>query len=221
MRLYSRVEVQARRALLAIRRSRWQFVSNMTPDINPPVSPDVTDLLLAWSAGDALAGEELMSSVYAELHRQASRAMRMERPEDTLQATGLVHEAYLRLVDQRRVQWRNRAHFFGISAGLMRRILVDNARARLAEKRGGKSPHLTLDDEIAAAVEESVDAVALHNALERLAQMDPDQARIVELRYFGGLTIKEAAEATGMSQTSVKAEWAIARAWLRRELENT
>ena len=184
-----------------------------------PVPSDVTDLLLAWSAGDRSAGEQLLHAVYGELHHQASRAMRLEPADATLQATAVVHEAYLRLVDQRRVQWRNRAHFFGVSAQLMRRILVDHARARLAEKRGGGQAHLTLADGLnAPAAEDAMEIVALHEALERLAVMDPDQARIVELRYFGGLTIEETAEATGVSPTTVKAEWAIARAWLRREL---
>ncbi len=185
-----------------------------------PPSPDVTDLLLAWSAGDQSAAERLLDAVYHELHHQARRAMRLEPMESTLQATGLVHEAYLRLVDQRRVVWRNRAHFFGVSAQLMRRILVDHARSRLAEKRGGGLTYLTLDEGIAPAPDPSLEILALHEALQRLAVMDADQARIVELRYFGGLTIEETAEATGVSPTTVKAEWAIARAWLRRELQS-
>lgn len=192
----------------------------MTFRQSAPVPPDVTDMLLAWSAGDQIAGERLLDAVYHELHHQASRAMRLERADDSLQATGLVHEAYLRLIDQRRVVWRNRAHFFGVSAHIMRRILVDEARARLADKRGGGVVHLTLDHELAPAAEEALEVMALHEALERLAEMDPEQARIVELRYFGGLTIEETAEATGVSPTTVKAEWAIARAWLRRELES-
>ena len=186
-----------------------------------PTPPDVTDLLIAWSAGDRAAGEVLLQAVYQELHHQASRAMRLEPPDATLQATALVHEAYLRLVDQRRVVWRNRAHFFGVSAQVMRRILVDQARARLADKRGGGAAHITLGDEVTPAEDDALDIVSLHEALERLAAMDPDQARIVELRYFGGLTIEETAEATGVSATTVKAEWAIARAWLRRELESS
>ena len=182
--------------------------------------PDVTELLLAWSAGDQSSDDQLLNAVYNELHHQASRAMRFEPVDATLQSTALVHEAYLRLVDQRRVVWRNRAHFFGIAAQLMRRILVDQARARLAEKRGSGVAYLTLDDDLAPAAEDSLEIVALHEALERLAAMDPEQARIVELRYFGGLTIEETAEATGVSPTTVKAEWAVARAWLRRELES-
>lgn len=186
-----------------------------------PTPPDVTNLLIAWSAGDQQAGEQLLDAVYHDLHHQASRAMRLEPPGATLQTTALVHEAYLRLVDQRRVVWRNRAQFFGVSAQVMRRILVDQARARLADKRGGGVAHVTLGDELTPAAEDAFEIVSLHEALERLAVMDPDQARIVELRYFGGLTIEETAEATGVSPTTVKAEWAIARAWLRRELERS
>ncbi|HUQ82869.1 MAG TPA: sigma-70 family RNA polymerase sigma factor [Gemmatimonadaceae bacterium] len=180
----------------------------------------MTELLRQWSLGDRSAGEGLMAAVYDELHRQASRAMGRENPEHTLQATALVSEAYLRLIDQRRVQWRNRAHFFGVAAQLMRRILVDHARGRLAAKRGGGVHALTLGD--AGATDEpndtEVDILALHEALERLAAMDPQQARIVELRYFGGLTIDDSAEALGVSAATIKRDWAVARAWLRREL---
>jgi RNA polymerase sigma factor (TIGR02999 family) len=191
------------------------------PPAAAPDAPDITQLLLSWSGGDKSSGDALMAAVYDELHRQASRAMGREQPGHTLQATALVSEAYLRLVDQRRVQWKNRAHFFGIAAQLMRRILVDHVRARLAEKRGGATQLLTLED--VASVQDSpedngVDVLALHDALQRLAAFDPDQARIVELRYFGGLTIQDTAEALGSSPATVKREWAIARAWLRREL---
>jgi len=183
--------------------------------------PDVTQLLQNWSLGDRSAGEDLMAAVYAELHSQAARAMGREAPEHTLQATALVSEAYLRLIDQRRVQWRNRAHFFGVAAQLMRRILVDHARGRLAEKRGGGVRQLTLSNVDAARDEPNdagVDVLTLHEALERLAALDPDQARIVELRYFGGMTIEDTAEALGVSAATVKRDWAVARAWLRREL---
>jgi RNA polymerase sigma factor (TIGR02999 family) len=196
----------------------------MAPSQHPrPEAPpsDVTQLLLAWSGGDPSAGERLLPAVYAELHRQAARAMRRESSEHTLQATALVHEAYLRLVDQQRVVWRNRAHFFGIAAQVMRRVLVDHARERHAAKRGGGAPQLVLgeaDAVSAPAAEDGVDILALHEALERLAALDPDQARLVELRYFGGLSIEETAEALGVSPATVKREWAIARAWLRREL---
>ena len=183
--------------------------------------PDVTQLLLGWSVGDRSAGDGLMAAVYDELHRQAARAMGRETPDHTLQATALVSEAYLRLIDQRRVQWRNRAHFFGVAAQLMRRILVDHARGRHAAKRGGGARQLTLGDADSAREmpdESGVDVLVLKEALERLATIDPHQARIVELRYFGGMTIEDTAEATGVSPATVKREWAIARAWLRREL---
>jgi RNA polymerase sigma factor (TIGR02999 family) len=188
-----------------------------------PAAPsrDVTQLLLAWSSGDRSSANQLLDVVYDELRRQAGRAMRRESDNATLQATALVHEAYLRLVDQRRVQWRNRAHFFGIAAQLMRRILVDHARARLADKRGGGRAQVTLEDADAAAPDRSPDVLALDEALERLAALDPDQARLIELRYFGGLTIEETAEALDVSPTTVKSEWALARAWLRRELGAT
>jgi RNA polymerase sigma factor (TIGR02999 family) len=186
----------------------------------PEPSSDVTQLLAAWGAGDPTAAERLVPAVYAELRRQAARAMRREG-DNTLQATGLVHEAYLRLVDQRRVAWKSRAHFFGIAAQLMRRILVDHARARHAAKRGGGLQQLTLGDAdaaVPASADDGVEVVALHETLERLAALDPTQARIVELRYFGGLSIEETAEALDVSPATVKREWAIARAWLRREL---
>jgi RNA polymerase sigma factor (TIGR02999 family) len=190
-----------------------------SPEPSEP-SPDVTGLLLAWGRGDRSAADELMPAVYDELRRQAERAMRREGHEHTLQATALVHESYLRLVDQRRVAWRNRAHFFAIASTVMRRILVDHARARLTAKRGGGAAPVTLagvQDGEAERVAE-VDLLALHEALDRLARLDPEQARLVELRYFGGLTIEETAGALGVSAATVKREWAVARAWLRREL---
>jgi RNA polymerase sigma factor (TIGR02999 family) len=186
-----------------------------------PPSQDVTQLLLAWSGGDRAAGDELLSAVYAELHKQAARAMRRESTDHTLQATALVHEAYLRLVDQRRVEWRNRAQFYGVAAQVMRRILVDHARARDAEKRGGGVSAVSLGDADAIAEQsssEAVDVLALHDALERLAALDPDQAKVVELRYFGGLSIEETAETMSISPATVKREWSVARAWLKREL---
>jgi RNA polymerase sigma-70 factor, ECF subfamily len=189
-------------------------VSDQYPAVQVP--SDVTQLLLAWRGGDRSVGEKLLPAIYAELHRQAERAMRAEAPEHTLQATALVHEAYLRLVDQNRVEWKNRAHFFGVAAQLMRRILVDHARGRAAAKRGGDFHRITLDD--AHGGESDVDVLDLHDALEGLARLDPDQARIVELRYFSGLNIEETAEAMEVSAATVKREWAVARAWLRREL---
>jgi len=184
------------------------------------VPPDVTGLLLAWGTGDAAAAERLLPVVYEELRQQAGRAMRREGDAHTLQATALVHEAYLRLVDQQRVQWRNRSHFFAIAAQMMRRVLVDHARTRLAAKRGGELQRVTLGDVGAGAADAGgdMDVLALHEALEQLALLDPRQARLVELRYFGGLGIEETAEALEVSPATVKRDWAIARAWLRRAL---
>jgi RNA polymerase sigma factor (TIGR02999 family) len=183
-----------------------------------PQAADVTALLISWSAGERSAGDRLIAAVYTELHRQASRALRREGEGHTLGATELVHEAYLRLVDQRRVEWRNRAHFFGIAAEVMRRLLVDHARARLAGKRGGGTPRLALGDVDIASAGGDADVLELHDALERLATLDPRQSRLVELRYFGGLNIEETAEALDVSPATVKREWSVARAWLRREL---
>jgi RNA polymerase sigma-70 factor (ECF subfamily) len=184
------------------------------------MSADVTGLLLAWRKGDKGAADKLMPAIYDELHRQAERAMRNENPDHILQATALVNEAYLRLVDQSRVEWQNRAHFLGVAAQIMRRVLVDHARGRLADKRGGGAAHVTLDDVHAGAGEGAgpVDLLELNDALEKLAALDPDQARVVELRYFTGLSIEETAEAMGTSPATVKREWAVARAWLKREL---
>jgi len=196
-----------------------------TPLSPSPDAPgvDVTGLLLAWKRGDQAATDQLVAAVYGELHRQAGRAMRREGGAHTLQATALVHESYLRLVDQRRVEWRNRAHFFAIASTVMRRILVDHARARLTAKRGGGVAPITLAGAAHGGAQETddVDLLALHEALERLAELDPEQARLVELRYFGGLTIEETAEALGVSPATVKREWALARAWLRRELSGS
>jgi len=159
--------------------------------------------------------------VYEELRRIARRQLRNEAVGHTLNTTALVHEAYLRLIDQRRVQWKNRAQFFGVAAQLMRRILVDHARGRDAAKRGGGVATITLEDADAAAEQsanDAVDILALHDAIEKLAVLDPDQARVVELRYFGGMSIEETAEVMCISPATVKREWAIARAWLKREL---
>ena len=184
---------------------------------------DVTELLRAWSNGDRSAEEPLLRAVLGELHRQAERAMRREPAVHTLQPTALVNEAYLRLIDQRRVQWRNRAHFFGVAANLMRRILVDHARRRLADKRGGDVQRLSIGDVDPPNPESEsahdVDLLTLHDALERLAALDPKQERLVELRYFSGLTVEETAEALGVSPATVKREWTFARAWLRHELD--
>lgn len=179
---------------------------------------DVTRLLADWSQGDQGALNELMPLVYQELHRLASIYLRRERPDHTLQSTALVHEAFLRLVDQTRVEWRNRAHFFGVAAQMIRRILVDYARTRRRRKRGGDACKLSLDEAIAAAESKDIDLLALDEALEKLAALDPQQSRIVELRFFGGLSIEETAEVLGISPATVKRDWMMARAWLYQNL---
>jgi len=187
------------------------------PDNNPRAS-EITQWLLAWSDGQHDALDHLAPLVYDDLRRLASRYMKRESADHPLQPTALVHEAYLRLIDQHKVKWRNRAHFYGVAASMMRRILVDDARTRRAEKRGGGWERVTLDEELGPAAPRDVDVLALHEALERLAAFDPQQARIVELRYFGGLTIEEAAEVIGISPATVVREWTIAKAWLRADL---
>lgn len=178
-----------------------------------------TQLLIAWNDGDRQALEDLVPLVYADLRRLAASYMVREAIDHPLQPTALVHEAYLRLVDQNRVKWRNRAHFFAIAATMMRRILVEQARARRAEKRGGHWRRVTLvGEESGAEPPVAIDVLALHEALERLAAFDAQQARIVELRYFGGLTIEEAAEVVGISAATVAREWTVAKAWLRTDL---
>lgn len=184
----------------------------------PTPSPSVTDLLRAWGKGDAAALDRLVPVVYEELERQARRYLRHERPGHTLETDGLVHEAYLRLVDQRKADWQNRAQFFGVAAQLMRRVLIDHVRSKQAAKRGGAGIQITLEDATAPAEERGVDLLALDEALTRLATLDPQQARVVELRYFTGLSIEETAEVLDISAATVKREWAMARAWLRREL---
>ena len=186
---------------------------------SPIPPPDVTQLLVAWGHGDRSGTDDLLSAVYAQLHRQAAAAMRRENEGHTLQPTALVNEAWMRLVDQREVDWQNRAQFFGIAARVMRRVLIDHARERQAEKRGGGVIPLTLSGvDAGPSSDASIDVCALHEALDRLAVFDPDQARIVELRYFGGLSIEETAVLMECSPATIKREWAIARAWLKREL---
>ncbi len=179
---------------------------------------NVTNLLQAWGSGDAAALDRLVPIVYDELHRQAQRYLRRENPGHTLQATALVNEAYLRLVDQREARWQNRAQFFGVAAQLMRRILVDYARRHQAAKRGGSAIQVPYEEDAVAVAESEIDLVSLDDALTRLAALDTRQARVVELRYFTGLGIEETAEALGISPATVKREWAMARAWLKREL---
>lgn len=180
--------------------------------------PDVTGLLVEWRDGDQLAEEQLFPLVYGELRKLARSHLRRERAGHTLQPTALVNEAYLRLVDQTRVQWQSRAHFFGIASRMMRRILVDHARARNAARRGGGARNLTLEDDLRPGHTKDVDLVALDDALEALAELDPAASRVVELRYFGGLTIEETAEVLDTSTSTVKREWRAARTWLFSEL---
>lgn len=163
----------------------------------------------------------MLGIVYDELRRQAARYLRRERPDHTLQPTALVHEAYLQLIDQSRVSWESRAHFFGAAARLMRRILVDHARAHQAEKRGSGNEKLGLDEAIAVPENKDLNILALNDALEELARMDEQQSRIVELRYFGGLSIEETATVTGVSPATVKREWAMAKVWLQNQIKRT
>jgi RNA polymerase sigma-70 factor (ECF subfamily) len=180
----------------------------------------ITELLIDWGKGDQAALEKLMPLVYNELRRLANNYLRRERANHTLQPTALVNEAYLKLIDQRNAQWQNRAHFFGISAQLMRRILVDHARQHQAVKRGGSNQQrlsITSAEEIAQ--QPGVDLLALNEALDQLASIDPQQAQIVELKFFAGLSIAETAEVLGISHATVERDWKMARAWLRRQLE--
>jgi RNA polymerase sigma-70 factor, ECF subfamily len=183
------------------------------------ISPgEVTNLLIQLKNGNRDAEPRLVPLVYAELRRLAGHYMRGERPGHTLQATALVHEAYLRLVGQKEISWQNRAHFFGVAANLMRRILVDHARAKQAKKRGGSGQKLSLDEAVLVKPEAPEQFLALDEALERLAKRDPRQSRIVELRFFGGLSEEETAEVLGISTRTVKRDWSVARAWLYQQL---
>jgi RNA polymerase sigma factor (TIGR02999 family) len=188
--------------------------------VYPASSERVSKLLLNWGQGDQGAREALIPLVYDELRRLARRYLRRERPDHTLQSAALVNEAYLRLIRQEHPQWQNRAHFFGVAAQLMRHILVDHARNRAAAKRGAGAPRLTLDPDIALPRERDVDLIALDDALNQLAALDPQQSRLVELRFFGGLSIEETSVVLGVSPATVKREWATARAWLQREMRN-
>jgi RNA polymerase sigma factor (TIGR02999 family) len=181
-------------------------------------SPNVTDLLVAWRDGDRAALDRLVPLVYAELRRLAHAHLRGERPGDPLQTTALVNETYLRLVDAPRVSWQNRAHFFAVAAQIMRHVLVDAARARGAKKRGGGIRMVPLDEARAAAAAGEVDLLALDEALEALAGVDPRKARVVELRYFAGLRVEDTAEALGVSVDTVMRDWKMARLFLLREL---
>jgi RNA polymerase sigma factor (TIGR02999 family) len=184
-----------------------------------PASADVTKLLLRWSEGDAMALEQLLPVVYRELHHMARRYMAGERPDHTLQASALVNEAYLKLVDVRQMQWQNRAHFFGVSAELMRRILVDFGRRRHYLKRGGGVRPVTLNEDLTVSGRQTTNLVALDDALTALAAVDPRRVRVVELRFFAGLTVEETAEVLKVSPDTVVRDWRLAKVWLHRELK--
>ena len=180
----------------------------------------VTELLVAWGEGDKAALDELMPVVYDELRRLAQNYLSRERPDHTLQTTALVHEAYLRLVDQKCVNWQNRAQFFGIAAQMMRRILINHAKDRNAKKRQGYATKVSLDDAVSFFEKRELDLMALDEGLNGLAVLDPRQTQIVELRFFGGLTIDEVSEVLGISPATTKREWDSAKLWLRRQLSS-
>jgi len=186
------------------------------------VRPNITEMLRQWSGGKTEVMDDLLPLIYEELRRRAAAYLRRERPNHTLQPTALVHEAYLRLIDQRQDNWASRDHFFAIAAQAMRRILVDHARGRHRQKRGGSNEDLPLEDALLAAADEaSVDLIALDEAMKRLAKLDPKQERIVELRYFGGLSLDEAANALSISRATAARDWQVAKAWLHREMTRT
>ncbi len=184
-----------------------------------PSSHEITQLLVAWGDGDQAALEQLIPLVHRELHRLAKGYLHQERPGHILQTTALVNEAYLRLIDWKDVHWQNRAHFFGVAAQLMRRILVDCARTRHQDKRGGAACQVSLDEAVTVSVERLPELIALDEALEQLAVFDPRKSRMVELRFFGGLSEEETAEALKVSPRTVRREWSLARAWLYHELK--
>lgn len=183
-----------------------------------PPSHEVTELLVDWSNGNQAALEKLLPLVYEELHHLAHRYMGRERPGHTLQTSGLVNEAYLRLIDQSRVHWQNRAHFYGIAAQVMRRILVDYARNRHYAKRGGSARQVSLNEALIVSEERSAEVVALDESLKNLAEIDPRKSQIVELRFFVGLSIEETAEVLAVSPGTVMRDWTLAKAWLRRAM---
>jgi RNA polymerase sigma-70 factor, ECF subfamily len=200
-----------------IRKSR-QIHDNDWRLMTEPPAPNVTELLEDLSAGKEHALDDLLPLVHNELRRQAARYLRRERHNHTLQPTALVNEAFIRLVDQRNVRWQNRAHFFGIAAQAMRRILIDHARTQQRIKRGGVQQNVTLDEGMLAAAARSIDVLALDQALTRLASIDARQARVVELRFFGGLSVEETAAIMAISAATVKREWSMAKAWLYTQL---
>ena len=182
---------------------------------------EITEQLIAWSKGDEAALDALIPAVYQELRRMADSHLRGENAGHSLQPTALIHEAYLRLIDQKRVEWQNRAHFFGIASQMMRRILVDHAKAKHRVKRGGTSPKVSLDETINLGSERAAELVALDDALKVLDELDQRKSRIVELRYFGGLTVDETAQVLGVSDKTVMRDWNLAKAWLYQQLSQT
>ena len=181
----------------------------------------VTQLLERWSGGDRSALDELMPLVYDELRRLARRYTSRERPGNTLQTSALINEAYLRLVDQKNVRWQNRAHFYGIAAQMMRRILVDHARKRRYQKRGGGGQRVSFDEAMIVSDERAGEVVALDDALKNLAEVDPRKSQLVELRFFGGLSVEETAEVLGVSAPTVKRQWRMAKAWLFGQVQKS
>jgi RNA polymerase sigma factor (TIGR02999 family) len=179
---------------------------------------DITALLVDWNNGDKSAMERLLPLVEKELHRLAHAYMRREDPNHTLQTTALINETYMRLVDQRKVQWQNRAHFFGIAAQIMRRILLNYARDQNRQKRGGKAIHVSLSEALIMPAEKDREIIALNDALNRLEEVDERKAKVVELRFFGGLTVEEVAEVLNVSTVTVLRDWAFAKAWLARDM---
>jgi RNA polymerase sigma-70 factor (ECF subfamily) len=186
--------------------------------MHPPPSPEVTGLLLAWGRGDEEALQKLIPVVYEQLHAAASRYIANERPGHTLQTTALIHETYLRLVNVRKVKWQNRAQFHAICARLMRRILIDFARSHGYQKRGGGAPHVSFDEALLVTARTDANLLALDDALNRLAQVDERKSRVVELRFFGGLNVKETAGVLKISPDTVMRDWKIAKVWLLRDL---
>jgi RNA polymerase sigma factor (TIGR02999 family) len=186
--------------------------------MNTPPPNEITERLIAWGAGDRAALDQLLPVVYQELRRIAGNYLRQENPGHTLQPTALVHEAWLRLIDQARVNWLNRAQFFGVAAQMMRRILVDHAKAKHREKRGGEAVKLSLDEVINLSQERAADLLALDDALGELARVDERKSRVVELRYFGGFSVEEAAQILGVSPETVMRDWKMAKAWLYQQI---
>jgi RNA polymerase sigma factor (TIGR02999 family) len=192
------------------------FVSEKIPQVTNDSPKDVTELLIKLTDGSTHALDELLPLIYDELRVLANKYLRRERSDHTLQPTALVHEAYMRLIDQSQVRWQNRAHFFGVAAQMMRRILVDHARRHKSEKRGGEFEKMQIEEEIlvVSTNEKSLELLALDEALENLAKIDPQKSKIVELRYFGGLSVEETAEVMGVSPVTIKRQWRMAKAWL-------